>query len=84
MDTLFYVVYMTLKKCKKKCKKKQTNKQNKTKQNNNNKKTQTFCEHSLSKRFFQGCPLPPPPSPLAYWWFSNFEWLHNSYIHYIR
>ena len=72
---------------------KQTNQQanKQTKQNKRKQKraTENFCEHNLSKPFFQGCSIPPPtflpPPPrrllVVIKLCVDFAWLHNSYIH---
>ena len=61
------------KKKKKKKATKQTNKQTKQKK----KQQKTFASTIFQSLFSRGVPFSPP----AYWWLSNFAWLHNSYIH---
>ena len=61
MDTLFYVVYMTLKKCKKK--KKKPDKQTKQNKTTTTKKHKPFASTIYQNVFSRGVPflLPPPP-----------------------
>ena len=62
MDTLFYVVYMTLKKCKKNIKK--TDKKTKQNKTTTTKKHKPFASTIYQNVFSRGVPFLFPPPPL--------------------